>query len=138
MTTTYEITSAPKHASIREHDCFFCQAESLRRPVWLKSASGSTVAAGTSCALRVLFGETGPQARRRLEMAQGVAMGAAAVAAEWQSLAAAALADLDRGIDYSPQIQSLRRAFHGRGGAPVLGSFRGYVVHVAQTGNLAR
>lgn len=136
--STYAVAAAPRHSSMREHSCILCGHESLTRPVWLRSPEGNVVPAGTGCALKALYGESTPTTRRRLQVAQGAAMGAAAVAAEWQSIASVALAELDRGLDYSEAIQSMRRTFHGRGGAAVLGSFRGYVAHVAEAGSLER
>lgn len=138
MTTQYRLTAAPRHASLRQWDCHFCRHEALASPVWLLSESGATVAAGTGCAARVLFGDAEPATVRRLRASvdehRAAARAAAAEARSWQRTATAALEQFRAGRDGAPALGCARRAFHARGGMPVLGPFPTWLEQVATTG----
>lgn len=91
MPTTYHLIDAPRFSEMAEHDCRRCDAESLKRPVWLSSPETGAQAFGSRCAaiLLGLIPETANAAEGRTAISRAVKAKAEAERIERQAAARA-------------------------------------------------
>jgi hypothetical protein len=115
MTTTYEVTSAPKHADFHAHDCLVCGHSELSKPVWLKSSTGTVFAAGSGCAAKALYGNDLASSRTKARNAYAEVQHAADIAeqvrTERMERFSRALADFNAD-NWTADLISAQRAYH--------------------------
>ena len=112
--TTYEVVAAPKGSEFQEFDCKFCAYHSLTKPVFLKSAEGTIVAAGAGCAALIMYGYKSDHAKvtRLFDIANHEAQQAEIARTERKTNATLALEALKANIGYTPELQGMRATFH--------------------------
>lgn len=133
--STYEVVARPKGAEFQEFNCHFCAYHSLTKPVFLKSAEGTIVAAGADCAALVMYGYKSEHRKvtRAFDLANFIEGQNEEVRAELRIAATEALKAFNTGVQYTPDLQRLRVAYNK--GDRTLNFFE-YMVEVATTGEL--
>lgn len=137
MTTTYELTVAPKHADFHAYNCLICGHEELTKPIWLRSSTGTVFAAGATCAAKALFGDDTTRNRNKVRTASTILQHKAdeeeAMRAERSERFTRAL-DAFHSDDWAnADLRSAQKAFHAT--KPTV-DFPTYMAQVAETGNL--
>lgn len=136
MTTTYEVTAAPKNADMYAHDCLICGHSELSKPVWLRSSTGTVFAAGSGCAAKALFGNDLPKnvtkARNAYAQAQYEAEQAEQARTERMERFSRALADFEADA-WTADLISAQRAYHAT--KPGV-TFPEFIAQVAATGTM--
>lgn len=118
---TYHLVDTPKGSDMREHDCAFCEFESLKRPVWV-SNGGNAVPAGTRCAA-IAMGIVAPsaktsEAQKALRIAEKAKYAADAVVRSAAAAVESALWFEFLGTDGTPGKPGILETVHAMGGFP--------------------
>ena len=135
--STYTVVARPKGAEFQEFNCHFCAYHSLTKPVFLKSAEGTIVAAGAGCAALIMYGYKSESRKvtRAFDLANFIENQNEEVRAELRVAATEALEAFNAGIGYTPNLQRMRVNYNKNGIAPTM-NFHEYLAFVATTGEL--
>lgn len=120
---TYHLVDAPKQVGMRDHDCAFCEYESLKRPVWV-SNGGNAVPAGTRCAAIAMGivpanAKTG-EAQKALRLAEKAKYAAEEAVRDAAYVIESALWFEFLGTDGRPGKPGILETVHAMGGFPTV------------------